>query len=83
MSSSDGYLVVGGDSLVGGGLVRALIRRNQRVIASTRRPDSVGEGKVFLDFESESRFMVPAGINYVYIVAAATNYERCETDPLA
>jgi len=64
-------------------LVRALIRRNQRVIASTRRPDSVGEGKVFLDFESESRFMVPAGINYVYIVAAATNYERCETDPLA
>ena len=83
MSANGGYLVVGGDSLVGGGLVRALTRRNRRVIASTRRMDSVSEQRVFLDFESETKFLVPEGINYVFIVAAATNYERCETDPLA
>jgi dTDP-4-dehydrorhamnose reductase len=38
---------------------------------------------VYLDFESAGRFVVPSGIGYAYIVAAATNYDRCEKDPLA
>jgi len=83
MTKTQGYLVVGGDSLVGGGLMRALRRRGHTAFASTRRRDTLDAQRVYLDFESEEPFRVPAGIDYVYIVAAATNYERCEKDPLA
>ena len=83
MTQARGYLVVGGDSLVGGGLLRALARRGHRVLASTRRRDTLDQQRVYLDFESDEPFRVPAGIDYAFIVAAATNYDRCEKDPLA
>lgn len=77
------YLVVGGDSLVGGGLLHALERRGHKAYASTRRRDSVGGQRVFLDFESEEPFRAPPDAGYAFVVAAATNYDRCEKDPLA
>lgn len=83
MSKQNGFLVVGGDSLVGGGLLRALRRRGHLVYASTRRKSTLDEERVFLDFESEEPFRAPAGVDYAFIVAAATNYDRCEKDPLA
>ena len=83
MTNSNGYLVVGGDSLVGGGLFRALERRGDSALATTRRRNSLDARRVYLDFESGTEFRVPAGIDYAFVVAAATNYERCETDPLA
>ncbi|MCE2949595.1 MAG: sugar nucleotide-binding protein [bacterium] len=81
--SNGGYLVVGGDSLVGGGLVRALQRRGMPVLASTRRPGQAGPGRVHLDFEGDAPFRMPKGHDYAFVVAAATNYDRCEKDPLA
>jgi dTDP-4-dehydrorhamnose reductase len=81
--SETGYLVIGGDSLVGGSLARALEARGHRMLASTRRRDTLREGRVVFDFEDESTFRVPAGVDYAFVVAAATNYERCEKDPLA
>jgi dTDP-4-dehydrorhamnose reductase len=83
MKGKGGFLVVGGDSLVGGGLYRALERRGHAPLATTRRRDTVGPRRVHLDFESEEPFRVPDGIDYAFLVAAATNYERCEKDPLA
>jgi dTDP-4-dehydrorhamnose reductase len=83
MKRKGNFLVVGGDSLVGGGLYGALERRGNAPLASTRRRDTLGERRVHLDFESDAPFRVPAGIDYVFIVAAATNYDRCEKDPLA
>lgn len=83
MSKQNGFLVVGGDSLVGGGLLRALRRRGQLAYASTRRKGTLDEGRVYLDFESNEPFRAPAGVDYAFIVAAATNYDRCEKDPLA
>jgi len=83
MTDKNGFLVVGGDSLVGGGLFRALKRRGHRVLASTRRRDTLDAQRVYLDFESETPFQVPRGIQYAFLVAAATNYGRCEKDPLA
>ena len=83
MRDNDGFLVVGGDSLVGGGTVRALLRRGHRVLASTRRRDALGPGRAFLDFTNEETFVAPEGVDYALIIAAATNYERCETDPEA
>jgi dTDP-4-dehydrorhamnose reductase len=38
---------------------------------------------VFLDFESAAPFKVTEGVNYAFLVGAATSYERCETDPAA
>ncbi len=83
MTSPHGYLVVGGDSLVGGGLFRALQRRGHNALTSTRRHDTVNDRRIHLDFESDTPFRMPAGIDYAFIVAAATNYDRCEKDPLA
>jgi dTDP-4-dehydrorhamnose reductase len=83
MTKNHGYLVVGGDSLVGGGLFRALECRSHAVLASTRRRDTLDKRRVYLDFGSEAPFRAPAGVNYAFIVAAATNYDRCEKDPMA
>ncbi|MBO4223588.1 sugar nucleotide-binding protein [Bradyrhizobium neotropicale] len=77
------FLVVGADSLVGGGLVAALHRRGHTTYASTRRRDTLNNKRVYLDFESDEPFRAPEGVNYAFLVAAATNYDRCEKDPLA
>ncbi len=83
MKERTSYLVVGGDSLVGGGLLHALERRGQTAYASTRRRETVDDRRIFLDFESDAPFIAPQDVGYAYIVAAATNYDRCENDPLA
>lgn len=83
MSDDSGFLVVGGDSLVGGETVRALERRGHKVLATTRRQNTVGDRRIFLDFEGADTFRVPDGVRFVFVIAAATNYERCEKDPLA
>ncbi len=79
----DGYLVVGGDSLVGGGVIRALRKRGHTCVATTRRKESVSEDRVYLDFRDQQVFKAPSNVNYAFIIAATTNYERCETDPEA
>lgn len=78
-----GYLVVGGDSLVGGGVLRALARRSLKALASTRRRATFDSRRVYLDFEDDAPFRMPVGIDYAFVVAAATNYDRCVKDPLA
>ncbi len=83
MTFKGGFIVVGGDSLVGGELVRVLERRAHPAFGSTRRRDTVGGRRVFLDFESEGAFRAPSGVDYAFLVGAATNYERCESDPSA
>jgi len=83
MKKKINFLVVGGDSLVGGGLIRALKRRGHQFLSSTRRRETLNASRIYLDFESVDEFRVPKGIDYVYVVAAATNYERCEKDPMA
>jgi len=83
MIEKKSYLVVGADSLVGGGLLRALVRRGHHAYASTRRRDTVSDQRVYLDFESDEPFKAPPDVGYAFIVAAATNYDRCEKDPLA
>lgn len=83
MTDKSTFLVVGGDSLVGGGVMAALERRGHAAFASTRRRDTLGAKRIYLDFESGEPVRVPASIGYAFLIAAATNYERCETDPMA
>lgn len=77
------YLVVGGDSLVGGGLLRALEERGHRAYSTTRRVDTLSPKRLMLDFEKYQEFTPPGDVDVIFVVAAATNYERCERDPLA
>jgi dTDP-4-dehydrorhamnose reductase len=77
------YLVVGGDSLVGGGALTALRRRGLKAYASTRRRDTLNAERILLDFESSEPFRAPRDVGCAFVIAAATNYERCETDPMA
>jgi dTDP-4-dehydrorhamnose reductase len=83
MTDKSGFLVVGGDSLVGGEVFQVLVRRGHQVFASTRRRDTLSPQRVFLDFESDEPIHVPPGTRSVFLVAAATDYDRCERDPLA
>ncbi|MBI1252526.1 MAG: sugar nucleotide-binding protein [Alphaproteobacteria bacterium] len=83
MSSKSATLVVGGDSLVGGGVIRALEKSGQRVYQSTRRRDTLSGTRLFLDFESDAPFRAPEDVGVALVIAAATNYDRCEKDQQA
>ncbi len=83
MTQKKSFLIVGGDSLVGGGLVHALHKRGHFAYSSTRRKNTLNDRRIYLDFESSETFIVPPEVDYAFIVAAATNYDRCEKDPLA
>ena len=83
MTNGAAFLVVGGDSLVGGGVVDALSRRGHRAYSTTRKAETLNAERLYLDFERYTEFNVPADVGYAYLVAAATSYDRCENDPLA
>jgi len=83
MSERSSYIVVGADSLVGGGLLKALAKRGWPAYGTTRRREQLGPDRLFLDFEDEQPFKAPEDASYAFVVAAATNYDRCEKDPQA
>jgi hypothetical protein len=43
----------------------------------------MGPGRFYLDFQDTESYRLPVPASYAFIVAAATNYDRCETDPSA
>ena len=77
------YLVIGGDSLVGGETVKIFRRRGLQVLSTTRRAETVGPDRILLDFERPETYYVPQEIDCALVIAAATNYERCAIDPMA
>lgn len=83
MRERSAFVVVGADSLVGGALLKSLDRRGHQAYGTTRRLASLGTQRLFFDFEAAQAFKVPPDAGYAYVVAAATNYDRCERDPKA
>jgi dTDP-4-dehydrorhamnose reductase len=83
MMDRTAFLVVGGDSLVGGGTLAALARRGVAAYGTTRRRDTVGARRIFLDFEQPDAIAAPTDAGVALVIAAATNYDRCATDPMA
>lgn len=83
MPHGKGFLVIGGDSFVGAQLATTLEGRGHEVFASTRRREKVTTKRIYIDFEDETTFRAPPSAGYAYVVAAATNYDRCLKDPLA
>jgi len=77
------YLVVGGDSLVGGSILCALAKRGYRAYSTTRRVGTESQTRIFLDFESFRDFNPPRDVSFLFVAAAVATYERCERDPLS
>ncbi|MDA8716484.1 sugar nucleotide-binding protein [Alphaproteobacteria bacterium] len=83
MKKNKNLLVVGGDSLVGAHLYRSLIEDGYLVSRTTRRQKPEGQNWVYFDFTDVESYKNAREYDQAFIVAAATNYERCATDPMA
>ncbi len=83
MPQSPKYLVVGGDSLVGREVFQVLKEQNKPVISTTRRLETVNSERIYLDFSVADSYRVPDTIEHAFVIAAATDYTRCEEDPMA
>ena len=82
-TESTSVLVVGGDSLVGCAVTRALKDQGKQVFSTTRKADTLSADRLFLDFELPDCLEIPEVVGSILIIAAATNYDRCERDPQA
>jgi dTDP-4-dehydrorhamnose reductase len=82
-NAAPSVLVVGGDSLVGGAVTRAIKNQGKQVFSTTRKRHTLNSERLFLDFEVPESLVIPEDVGSVLIIAAATNYDRCERDPQA
>ena len=82
MSAPGVSLVVGGDGQIGRALVGRLAASGARLIATTRREGTRGEGRIFLDLAGEvSRWSPPEDVTVAYLCAAAATLHQCREDP--
>lgn len=77
------FLIVGGDSEVGTGAASAL-RRHDRTLTTTRRPDVGADDCIRLDLAGDlATWEPPAGISATCICAAVARLADCANDPAA
>ncbi len=82
MAAQRAHLVVGGDGLIGSGVVDWLTARGERVYATTRRPANVGPTHLFLDLKQDvDDWEPPEPVETVFICAGATRMQDCEERP--
>lgn len=82
MATGRAHLVVGGDGLIGSGVVEWLTARGERVYATTRRPEKVGPMHPFLDLKQNvNDWELPEPVETVFICAGATRMQDCEERP--
>lgn len=75
------FLLVGGDSEIGAQTMRHLGDSGLEVVATTRRRELVGSGRVFLDFERLDETLLPARIEAACIFVAVARLAACQSDP--
>jgi len=78
--------IVGGDSLIGGALVRRLAKRGIAACATTRRRGRVAPSRPYLDlldWDGASLDWLPVGCKVVVLAAGMTNQQACANDPAA
>ena len=77
-------LVVGADSRIGSALLQALETRGQGAIGTTRRRGNVSPRRLLLDLSEDiEHFEIPQEVESVFLVAAITGLERCETERMS
>jgi dTDP-4-dehydrorhamnose reductase len=75
-------LVVGGDSAIGRALVARLERDGKAVVATSRRHESTGSSRVFLDLSQDmDDWQLPGPVSAAIICAGVTKIEECRRDP--
>ena len=75
-------LVVGGDGVIGANLIRALSRRGDDVVATTRRPAARRDNAIFVDLaasELDAGAMPQADV--AIFCAAVTSFAACRQNP--
>jgi dTDP-4-dehydrorhamnose reductase len=78
------FLIVGGDSEIGGAAFAALKSQDHTVAATTRRRDRVAEDRLFLDLgESLEGWEPPLGATSACLCAAVARLADCAADPQA
>lgn len=76
------YLVVGADGLVGAGLVAQLEKVGAGVMATTRKPKTVGSKRLYFDLaDADAETFRPAGYSVAFLCAAITSIAACEDYP--
>lgn len=82
MSARDVVLIVGVDSLIGRHLERALPKAGKVVRGTTRRPDTLGENRIYLDLASDKiEIEIPTDVGVAIICAAASGYVESDRNP--
>ena len=77
------FLIVGGDSGIAKATLAALGDAGLPAIATTRRRETLGPDRVFLDLTmSLDDWQPPAGVTAVCIFAAVANLVDCARDPV-
>jgi dTDP-4-dehydrorhamnose reductase len=76
-------LVIGGDSVVGAALVRALTQRGDTVYATTRRRNTVNGDSLHLDLADDGIETVPLPVTDIaFFCAAVSGFAVCRNDPV-
>lgn len=76
------YLVIGGNSEIGGATARHLEGRGRQVLTTTRRPGEVGAARPLLDFDAPlGDWALPEGTEAACIFVAVARLAACENDP--
>jgi dTDP-4-dehydrorhamnose reductase len=78
------FLIVGGDSEIGGAAFAALKSQDRAVAATTRRRDRVARDRLFLDLPASlDTWEPPAGAASACVCAAVARLADCAADPQA
>ena len=76
------HLVIGGDGLIGSGVVAWLESQGERVLATTRRRELVSDTRPFLDLATNvSDWNPPEPVATVFLCAGVTRMQDCEERP--
>jgi dTDP-4-dehydrorhamnose reductase len=76
------FLIVGGDSEIGGAAFTALRAQNQAVAATSRRRDGVAQDRWFLDLAASlDAWEPPQGVTSACVCAAVARLADCAADP--
>jgi dTDP-4-dehydrorhamnose reductase len=76
------FLIVGGDSEIGGSALAALEAENQPATATTRRRERITQDRILLDLaESLEDWEPPPGVTAVCVCAAIARLADCAADP--
>lgn len=74
-------LVVGSDGFIGHALTCKLCHIGIRVIETTRRQDTIGDDRVFLDLAQDIDDWQPPKVAMAYLLAAETSLSACQQFP--